>query len=350
MQKIDLADYSIFIGNDWNEWNIFLQQYQKIVVLCDGNTEKFCFEPFSNHFPAHKTSRIRIGAGETFKNLETCQHIWQQLFELQADRNTLLINLGGGVIGDMGGFCAATFKRGMPFLQLPTTLLSQVDASIGGKLGIDFGGVKNSIGVFQNPKAVFVFPQFLKTLSAAELRSGFAEIVKHALIADKNQWNAIKNLENLKNIDFSTFLKHSLEIKKRIVEIDPFEKGLRKALNFGHTIGHAVESLALESPKPLLHGEAVAIGMICETWLSHKILGLPKEEVTAVTNFILKIYGKNDINFNNNALLALMQQDKKNEAARINFSLLPALGAVEINQTPPPQYIIESLDFYRGLN
>lgn len=359
MNIIHLADYSIYVGDFWDEFRAFVanRRFSKVIFLTDDNTLAACLPVVKRHF--HEPFEvITIQAGEVYKTIETCQLIWNQLFTLAADRNTLLVNLGGGVIGDMGGFCASTFKRGIPFVQMPTTLLSQVDASIGGKLGIDFANVKNSIGVFQNPQAVFITPEFLRTLSKRELRSGFAEIVKHALIADRQRWDELLHIENIENLEISEFTKFllpSLEIKKHIVEIDPYEKGLRKALNFGHTIGHAVESMALETENALLHGEAVAIGMICEAFLSLENKGLVKNgglserELTSIVHFILKIYGKYDLKFSDDELLQLMGQDKKNEAAKINCSLLPLLGAVSVNCTPPPQYIIESLNFYRKL-
>jgi 3-dehydroquinate synthase len=284
------------------------------------------------------------------KNIETCQIIWRTMMDNEANRNALTINLGGGVIGDMGGFCASTFKRGMDFIQIPTTLLSQVDASIGGKLGIDFQNIKNSIGLFANPKAVFVNPIFLNTLPQREIRSGFAEIIKHALIVDSEQWQVLKIITDLTKVNWSERLIPSLNIKKTVVEADPFEKGWRKALNFGHTIGHAVESLLLESTTPLLHGEAIAIGMICESYLSHKILGMSKANLDEICDFILKIYGKVDITMlGNHALLNLMKQDKKNDANVINFTLLNQIGDANVNQTTNENRITESINFYNDL-
>lgn len=359
MDTIRLADYSIYVGDFWDEFRAFIanRRFSKVIVLVDTNTSKACLPILKKHYQ-ELLAVIEIPEGEIHKTIETCQFIWNQLFIHSADRNSLLINLGGGVIGDMGGFCASTFKRGMSFVQMPTTLLSQVDASIGGKLGIDFANVKNSIGVFQNPKDVFISPEFLKTLPIRELRSGFAEIIKHALIADRQRWDELLTIENLENLeipDFAKFLLPSLAIKQKIVEIDPFEKGLRKALNFGHTVGHAVESMALETEKPLLHGEAVAIGMICEAFLSLQTQGLLQNggllnnELESIVNFILKIYGKYELNFDDDELLRLMGQDKKNDTAKINCSLLSALGSVEVNCTPPPQYLLKSLAFYRNL-
>ena len=353
MQTLKLADYQIVIGNFWSEMANFLatKKYSKITVLVDENTEGSCFERFRSHFPTTIDAVIRIPSGELNKNIETCQQIWRELFAAQADRNSVLLCIGGGVIGDMGGFAASTFKRGMDFIQIPTTLLSQVDSSIGGKLGIDFQEVKNSIGVFANPKAVFISPDFLDTLSPREVRSGFGEIIKHALIADAEQWKTLSKITDLTTVDWTEIITPSLKIKQYVVEIDPFERGLRKALNFGHTIGHAIESKALATENPLTHGEAIAIGMICEAYLSKILRGLSDEELNDICQFILKIYGKYDIqSFDFQQLIALMRQDKKNDsAANINFSLLPKIGTVEVNCIATEAEIEASLDFYKKL-
>lgn len=351
MQILQLADYNIYVGDFWTNFNEFLKErkYPQIMVLVDSNTEGACFEKFRSQFP-EKVHLISVPAGETFKHIGTCQEIWQKMFEAGAGRNALLLVLGGGVMGDMGGFCASTFKRGMDFVQMPTTLLSQVDSSIGGKLGIDFFNVKNSIGVFNNPQAVFISPQFFDTLPSREILSGFGEIIKHSLIADINQWHKLLEINDLSVVDWATYLVPSLKIKQRIVEIDPFEKGLRKALNFGHTIGHAIESAALETDNPLTHGEAIAIGMVCEAFLSKILRGMPDSDLKTISDFIVKHYGKYDIaQFDADYLVSLMKQDKKNERDEINFSLLRQAGEVEVNCTATPQYIKESMKYYSSL-
>ncbi|MEM9916671.1 MAG: 3-dehydroquinate synthase [Bacteroidota bacterium] len=351
MTTLPLEDYNIYVGDCWEAFNGFLadSHYSKVFVIVDENTEQLCLPKLKAHCPTLLEAQlIRVTAGEQHKNIESCQHIWSTMMAAKADRKALTVNLGGGVIGDMGGFCASTFKRGMDFVQVPTTLLSQVDASIGGKLGIDFADVKNSVGLFANPKAVFVLPNFLETLSARELRSGFAEIIKHALIADHRQWMSLLQEEDLQQIAWEQVIVHSLGIKQRVVEEDPFERGLRKALNFGHTIGHAVESQALHSDDPLLHGEAIAVGMVAELFLSHKVLGLPLEKVQQATDYLLTHYGRRRIDLSNPALLlSLMRNDKKNEGGKINFSLLPELGQVQVNQTCEEALILESLNFYQ---
>ena len=255
---IQLQNYTIQFQNSH-----FLQlqeqlaaaQYSKIFVLVDSNTKNHCLPILKKALNNVALTSILIEAGEAHKNINTCQRIWNALIQQRADRNAVLLNLGGGVIGDMGGFCASTFKRGIDFIQIPTTLLAQVDASIGGKLGIDFALVKNSIGLFKNPKGVYLHPAFFNTLPKAELYSGFAEIIKHTLIADEHYWEQLLSFNNLEQNDWEPVIKQSLLVKKRIVEQDPLEKGIRKSLNFGHTIGHAVESLSWETTQPLLHGE-----------------------------------------------------------------------------------------------
>jgi 3-dehydroquinate synthase len=351
MKIFSLEKYSIYLGSIQDAFAVFsTRKYSQIIVLCDENTAELCLPQIAQYIDNQKINILKIESGEQHKTLETCQKIWSSMMDIQTDRKALIINLGGGVIGDMGGFCASTFKRGMDFIQIPTTLLSQVDASIGGKLGIDFQGIKNSIGVFQDPKAVFIDPDFLKTLSEREIRSGFAEIIKHTLIADKTKWDILSQHGNLQSVDLSDFIEHSLLVKKAIVEKDPFEQNIRKALNFGHTIGHGIESYFLATNTPLLHGEAIAIGMICEAYLSVKKSTLQIIDFQLITHFIAAVFGK--IKFPTSVyelLLKTMRQDKKNETEDINFTLLSEIGTFEINHTIEEALIIESLDFYNSL-
>jgi len=288
--------------------------------------------------------KVVIPSGEQNKNIDTCQNIWKTLLDAGINRNDLMINLGGGVIGDMGGFCAATYKRGIDFIQIPTTLLAQVDASIGGKLGIDFRLVKNSIGVFKNPLGVFISPLFLQTLTEREIRSGYAEMIKHSLIHSAEEWNRLQSIDDLKTVDWVNFIYTSLLTKQSIVAQDPFEKNIRKSLNFGHTIGHALESLALESDQPLLHGEAIAYGMICESFLSTQTGKLGIAEYEEIKTYILSIFGKySPATQRFDSLLDLMRKDKKNEDNRINFTLLSTIGAAEVNQYCTTENILDSL-------
>lgn len=352
MEAIPLKHYNIFVGPIELQLAAFLKglDYSQLFVIADENTERHCLPRLEKALGQSPFSLVSVPSGEANKNLDSCRLIWKELMGQEAGRDALVINLGGGVIGDMGGFCAATFKRGIRFIQAPTTLLSQVDASIGGKLGIDFLQVKNSIGLFQDPLAVFIDPAFLDTLPSREIRSGFAELIKHSLIADAEQWARIRQLGRLENMDWESIIVHSLHIKRRIVEQDPLEKGIRKALNFGHTIGHAVEGLALETDTPLLHGEAVAIGLACEAYLSHQILGLPLKEVAQIGRYIVQQYGHYPQNPNHYPdLLALMRNDKKNQGGQINFTLINPLGQAAINQHCNPELIEESLNYYNGL-
>ena len=353
MQTLALDTYNIHVGavSDALPEVLNQQSFSQLFVLVDELTEEHCWPLIAPLVESYSPKLIKIPSGELHKTIGTCQKIWQQLMENRAGRDALMLNLGGGVIGDMGGFAASTFKRGMSFVQIPTTLLSQVDASIGGKLGVDFMQVKNSIGLFRNPQAVLVDPTFLHTLSDRELRSGYAEVIKHSLIADQSQWEDLQNISNLRTADWDAIIPASLKIKQQIVEEDPFEKGLRKALNFGHTIGHAVEGHALETDTPLLHGEAIAIGMIGEAYLSAQRLELPQSDLDQIGNYLVTLYGKATLDTSNYATyLQLMGNDKKNEGKEINFSLLPATGAVSVNQTATSEEIIAALDYYNGLS
>jgi len=271
------------------------------------------------------------------------------MLDFGADRQSLLINLGGGVVTDMGGFAASTFKRGIDFVHIPTTLLSQVDASVGGKTGIDMGSVKNIIGTFTQPKAVFISSVFLSTLADRQLVSGYAEIIKHGLIYDQNYYHLIKTLSASQIATEHVY--HSVSIKNEVISQDPTEKGLRKILNFGHTIGHAIEGYSLMHDKdPLLHGEAIAIGMICEAYLSHKLNGLSLEELQDIIGTFRANY--TDYNYDEAAyteFLALMKNDKKNVANQIGFALLNRIGSCDIDIYVSEDDIIESLDFYRSV-
>ncbi len=348
MKKLVLEDYEVVLGDVENSLPPLVKKLNPsaIIIIVDENTKKHCLPRVFALLPhAHI---ITIKSGEVNKNLVTCQHIWTSLIEGNFDRNVLVIDLGGGVIGDMGGFCASTYKRGVNFIQIPTTLLSQVDASVGGKLGIDFKTLKNIIGVFQNPKAVLVDPRFLDTLSEREKRSGFAEILKHALIYDKKHWEKVSqvtNVNDLENID--EIILHSIAIKKEVVEQDFKEGGLRKILNFGHTIGHAIESYALGTENHLLHGEAIAIGMITEAYLSFKLGNLNEKELEEIKTVLLKIYGKVDLSFlNEKVVLASMLNDKKNIGTTISFSLLAKIGEATFDDEVPSEWIQESLKYY----
>jgi 3-dehydroquinate synthase len=322
--------------------------YSKVFVIVDHNTKKFCYPAVKEVLPKHKL--VVIPAGEPFKVLSTCEIIWEAMTEAELDRHALVINIGGGVIGDMGGFCASVYKRGIDFIQIPTTLLSQVDASVGGKLGIDFRGLKNHLGVFKIPNSVLIDPIFLKTLPEREIRSGFAEIIKHCLIADSRKWNEIKN-KDFQNQDWADLITHSVEIKKQIVGQDPTEKGLRKILNFGHTLGHAVETHFLEKDVQhrLFHGEAIAVGMIMEAYLSLRKGLISESLLLEIEEFIFATYGKVEIQDEDvDSILALTRQDKKNRGSQVLFSLIDGAGSCTFDQVISISEMKKSIAYYRG--
>ncbi len=330
-----------------------LKSYTKVFVFADKNTCQYCYPFIKNILPLHFLEIIE--PGEEQKTLQTCVQLWQSMTNEALDRKAIVINLGGGVLGDMGGFCAATYKRGIDFIQIPTTLLSQVDASVGGKLGIDFDGFKNHIGVFQEPQKVIIYPGFLQTLPKRELRSGYAEVIKHALIKEKFHWNKINiiTLENLYNFQFDVtdIIKHSIQIKSDVVEADPTEKGLRKILNFGHTLGHAIESFYLPmADKKLLHGEAIAIGMITESYLSFVQKLISESELNAISSYILSIYGKINISEAEiEQIIPLTLHDKKNSHGAVNFSLIQNIGNCVFDIKLSTIDMFDALKYYQKL-
>ncbi len=356
-QKIKSDNYSIFISdNIFNDINTFLQRPEysdsKFFILVDKNVVKYCLPQLITHVDClKKATIIEIEDGKNNKTIDTSKYLWQKLTDMYADRKSVVINLGGGMISDIGGFVASTFKRGIGFINIPTTLLSQVDASTGGKVGIDFKGLKNQIGLFKNPDAVFINTDFLKTINKRCLLSGFAEIVKYSLIADKYFWNIIKNspFDNIK--DWKNLIIRSVELKNNIVISDPKEHNLRKILNFGHTVGHAFESYSLLNDKrPLLHGEAVAMGIICESYLSYKYAALTKNELNEIVYFMLsnfKFYPIKQSSFND--LFDIMLNDKKNSKREINFTLISCIGKALTNQKCDKKLILQGLDYYKKL-
>jgi 3-dehydroquinate synthase len=321
-----------------------LEAYSSFAIIVDENTEKHCLPFVQDLLPDALV--IKIKSGEENKTLQTCAQIWEELTNASFDRKALVFNLGGGVIGDMGGFCASTYKRGIEFVQIPTTLLSQVDASVGGKLGIDFNSFKNQIGVFQKPKAVIINTDFLKTLPERELRSGYGEVIKHALIADKAQWEILQS-KTLQDFDWTKIVSHSVHIKAGVTEQDPTEKGLRKILNFGHTIGHAVETFYLETDKKLFHGEAVAVGMVTEAQVAVSKGHISQEECDQIKSYINKIYGKREIPQKDiDKIIPLTLQDKKNEGKIVYSALLEKIGKANYNQPLSESEIRASIAYY----
>lgn len=299
------------------------RSYTRILVLADENTATLCYPLVKAAIPDHDL--IQTTAGEEHKTLETCRIVWEQMTTRGLDRHSALVVVGGGVLGDLGGFCAATFKRGIDFVLLPTTLLAQVDASVGGKLGIDFMSFKNHIGVFCEPASTLICPVFLKTLPDRELRSGFAEVIKHCLISDKAMWDMLKQ-KGHKDQNWQTLIPHSISFKASIVARDPRESGLRKVLNFGHTIGHALETYFLSSSNRLYHGEAIAAGMMAEADIAGRKQLLSPDEVTQIQTYLLSVYGRSP-QADHQRVLDLMRQDKKNKGNRILMALPKGIGS-----------------------
>jgi 3-dehydroquinate synthase len=297
------------------------------------------------------TNIIKIKSGEQNKTLDSAQHIWNELQKMNADKKSVLINLGGGVIGDIGGFCAATFKRGLDFINIPTTLLSMVDSSIGGKLGVDFNGVKNAVGIIQQPHAIYINPDFLNSLPKDEIVNGYAEILKHALIADIDYWEKLSRTGLDEWQKMGAIINSSVKIKLQIIKKDPTEKSTRKLLNFGHTIGHAIEAYSLKhDKKPLKHGEAVAIGMICEGFLSKEILGFSTKDLRLISEYILRFFPKYSLKtILSPELIKLMRQDKKNQLDEINFTLLKRIGKASIDHVCGEHQISMALNYYDSL-
>jgi 3-dehydroquinate synthase len=319
------------------------KDYSQVVVLTDRNTRLHCYPLVDKLIPTHEI--IEIQAGETFKTIDTCQVIWQKMTDLRLDRHALVVILGGGVLGDMGGFCAATYKRGIDFLLIPTTLLAQVDASVGGKLAIDFNGIKNHIGVFQLPVSTLVCPAFLKSLPFRELRSGYAEVIKHCIISDQAMWDVIRK-KGVEGQDWETAIRHSVDFKTRVVTEDPKEKGLRKILNFGHTVGHALETYFLETPDRLFHGEAIAAGMIAEGYIARKKNLISAEEEEEIKKYLLQIYGSIKVPGDPGPVIEIMRQDKKNKGNNILMALPRGIGNAIWDVDVTEEEVIESLSFF----
>ena len=353
MQTIQATNYSVyFYETGYEKLASFLKptSYSKIFILVDENTSQYCLPHLLNNLATEiEIEIIELEVGEIHKNIQTCTEVWSALSELGGDRKSILINLGGGVISDLGGFVACTFKRGIDFINIPTTLLSMVDASIGGKNGVDLGNLKNQIGIIREPKAVIIDTQFLTTLPQSEMRSGLAEMLKHGLIFDKKYWDKFKNLTNLNTDDLNELIHQSIQIKNTIVCEDLSENGIRKALNFGHTLGHAIESYFLESEekKSLLHGEAIAVGMILESYISKEKSLITNEEYHEIKYIINDIFERVEFNQNDiNQIIELLIYDKKNEFGKVQFALLDGIGKIKINQEADNDLIFKAFEDY----
>lgn len=324
--------------------------HDKLFILTDEHTRVLCL-PLLESCPFFADAiQITIPPTDCHKDIETLSQVWTILSNGGGTRHSLLVNLGGGMVTDLGGFAAATFKRGIPYINIPTTLLSMVDAAVGGKTGINFNGLKNEIGSFYPARVVLLDTEFLKSLDDENIRSGYAEMLKHGLISTEKDWAELIcfDLNRIDYVALRELVAKSVAVKERIVAEDPFEKGIRKALNFGHTAGHAFESLALEEGHPRLHGYAVAWGMVCELYLSCLRTGFPKDKLRQTVQFIKETYGKFHFDCKQyDRLYEFMTHDKKNEGGLINFTLLGDVGDIRINQHADKQEIFDMLDFYR---
>jgi 3-dehydroquinate synthase len=354
MHPILAGNHSIYFNEQaypFLESFIHEKRYSNIFILVDSNTSEHCLTYFLSSFILEIPFEIiELEPGEEHKTIATCEEVWQALIELSADRKTLLINLGGGVVTDLGGFVASTFKRGIDFINVPTSLLGMVDAAIGGKNGVDLGHLKNQIGVINAPQAVLVDTDFLATLPKKQMRSGLAEMLKHGLIFDRNYWKKFKHLSQLDYSDLDELIYRSIQIKNEIVLQDPSENGIRKALNFGHTMGHAIESYFLESKekKTLLHGEAIAAGMVLEAYLSYEKKLLSWKEYQEIKTLLLSLYAPLDFSEKDIAtILNYLIHDKKNEYGKIQFALLDGIGGISLNHFFENQEITAAFDNYK---
>lgn len=323
------------------------KNYSQVIILVDENTKIHCLPKVLEWINLPDQKVIEIPSGEIHKTIDTCCSVWQKLADFGADRKSILLNIGGGVVTDLGGFVASTYKRGIDFINIPTTLLAMVDASVGGKTGVDFGMLKNQIGVIKAPQAVIIHSKFLSTLEKKQFISGYAEMLKHGLIASEEHWNTLG--EQKLNVD-EQLIKASVAIKAAIVSNDPYEQGERKKLNFGHTLGHAIESYFLEKEfkNDLLHGEAIAVGMILESYLSHKLCGLSKIEMdeikTVITSFYPKVYIDS---MEHEEILSYMKHDKKNSHGNVNFTLLTAIGHAVFDKKVDEGLFKEAFSYYK---
>jgi 3-dehydroquinate synthase len=353
MKEIIKKTGSIYGSKDaWSRFHkhISLLNPSKIFILTDTNTKKYCLPYFEKQSSLSNAEILTISAGEKAKNIQTCVKVWESLSQLGADRKSLLINLGGGVVTDLGGFVACTYQRGIQFMNIPTSLLSMVDASVGGKNGVDLGHLKNQIGLIKNPDVVIIDTHFLKTLPTAEIYSGQAEMIKHGFIHSEDYLNQSFLLPIEDHTKMTDLIWKSVEIKNQIIEQDPNEVSLRKVLNYGHTLGHAIESYCLESKtkKTLLHGEAIAIGMILATYLSVELFDFPKDKLNHYTKHILSIFPKYQFSQEDiEQIIKLLRFDKKNSHGKVQFVLLSAIGIHHVNCVVSEKLIYHSFKFYQ---
>ena len=352
MSQIKSIGYNIELGSNALEaFNQFLnkENYSSYFIICDSKTLIHCLPILLASCPLLKSAEvIEIESGEASKDIEIASHIWQTLIELNADKKSVIVNLGGGVVSDLGGFVASVYKRGIDFINIPTSLLSMADASVGGKTGIDFGKVKNVIGTITQPKGVFINFDFLNTLPDRHINNGLAEVYKMALISDVKFWK--KLVVKKEKLELYNSIIRSITLKNNIVKKDPLEKNIRKALNFGHTIGHAIESILLGTKKELLHGETIIIGMIAEAWLSYQKKLITKAELNEIVEVLKHSFKCNKLNETNfEAIIKMTLQDKKNEKNEIRCVLLNGIGDYKIDVTISPTQIKKALEFYNAI-
>ncbi|MFT5849074.1 3-dehydroquinate synthase [Psychroserpens sp.] len=355
MKSIETKTYTVhFNTKGYTALNNYIEnsKFSKIFILVDTNTHEKCLAKFMAQLETKIAIEvIEIDAGEQHKTIDTCVGVWNALSDLGADRKSLMLNLGGGVVTDLGGFVACTFKRGIKYINIPTSLLAMVDASVGGKTGVDLGALKNQVGVISSGDMVIIDTSYLDTLPQNQMKSGLAEMLKHGLIVDKAYFDKLINLSQLTLNDLDVLIHESVEIKKNIVTKDPFEQNERKHLNFGHTLGHAIESYFLSHPEKeeLLHGEAIAIGMILECFISAEILNLPKQDLDYITKALNNIYIPVKIETSDyDAIIEFLKYDKKNEHGNINFVLLDTIGKPKIDCLVDNELIVQSFEYYRG--
>lgn len=353
--EVDAGGHPVVVGAD--ALHAFHRSTQALdvsryFIFGDENTLRHCLPELLARVPVlREVETIAVRPGETSKSLGVCEDIWSHLADHAADRDTVLVNLGGGVVTDLGGFIAGTFKRGIRCIHVPTTLMGMVDAAIGGKTAVDLAGVKNMVGVFHDPLAVYVHVPFLKSLSKRELLNGIAEMIKHGLVHDAAHWEAIREAP-LHDIEaLRPLIQRSAAIKAEVVKSDPFDRGVRKALNFGHTIGHGIEAHSWESThRGLLHGEAVAIGMICEAWLSWRLDLLDRESYDRIAAHLLDLYKLYTFDgAENHRIIELMRNDKKNAHGNFRVSLLTGIGSAKVDVPISAAQVQEALEHYRLL-
>ena len=357
MNSISTKNSIVYFNSEtYTELNKYIlnQNPSKIFILVDTNTHEYCLPQFLERLESNDiiVEVMEMPNGEDHKTIDICNGVWEALSEYGADRKSLMINLGGGVVTDLGGFVASTYMRGIAYINIPTTLLAMVDASVGGKTGVDLGVLKNQIGIINEGEMVGVDTSFLNTLPQKEMISGFAEMLKHGLIFDKDYWHTLTHLEGMDFSELDRLIYESVAIKNKVVSEDPTEKGMRKILNFGHTLGHAIESYFLENADktPLLHGEAIAIGMILEAYISTEISNLSEENLKIITEGILKTFSTTNITVNDqNIITRLLKHDKKNSHGIVKFVLLEDIGQPKIDCIVENDIIIKAFEYYSKL-